>query len=62
MLMKKYLEWDSLFEHEQAKYVDRAVYLIDNGYMDDADEYALAKRIYEARHKKVKKVTNIDTF
>lgn len=41
--------WETLTFDEQDKYVAQARYLIERGYLEDHDEWTLAKKIYESR-------------
>jgi len=50
--MKKNDKWDKLSEPKKKLYVNRALYLINAGYVEISDEYELAKNIYETKYKK----------
>ena len=47
--MKKYVEWNDLTLDEQHVYIERALYLIDSGYLLSDNERILAKSIYESK-------------
>jgi hypothetical protein len=40
------LEWDELSMSQQKEYLDKAHYLIDNGYVQNHDEETVARKIY----------------
>lgn len=41
------MKWDYLTQYQQNKYINKALYLIDNGYVSDmTDVYEIAKGIY----------------
>tara|TARA_R110000851_G_scaffold47001_1_gene114328 strand:+ start:377 stop:553 length:177 start_codon:yes stop_codon:yes gene_type:complete len=39
-------EWDELSMSQQKEYLDKAYYLIDNGYVQNHDEETVARKIY----------------